>query len=129
MFSEGIENFLNFLRETEQLYRIAVMEEQEANDETQDILHSLELTEMDYHEKAKTAQRLKEVRQKRRSAKDTVNKSRPIVEWTGSNQQVAKALERLLGDVRRAEKNTKNRIYTPKTTIRQDAGKGGTAHG
>lgn len=115
--SNGIEAFLNYIRETEQLYRISVANEQEANDATQDILHSLELEDHDYHNSARLARKLKEVRQARRAAKDLMAQTLPVVEWAEENQQTIKALERLLGEVRKTEKNAGNRIYTPKTTI------------
>lgn len=43
MTSENIDIFLSFLRECEQKYHMAEADEQEANNLTQDILHSLEL--------------------------------------------------------------------------------------
>ena len=115
--SNGIETFLDYIRETEQLYRISVANEQEANDATQDILHSLELEDHDYHNSARLARKLKEVRQARRAAKDLMGQTLPVVEWAEGNRQTVKALERLLGEVRKMEKNTGNRIYTPKTAI------------
>lgn len=115
--SNGIEAFLDYIRETEQLYRISVANEQEANDATQDILHSLELETHDYHSSARLARKLKEVRQARRAAKDLMGQTLPVVEWAEGNRQTIKSLERLLGEVRKMEKNTGNRIYTPKTTI------------
>ena len=115
--SNGIEAFLDYIRETEQLYRISVSNEQETNDATQDILHSLELEDHDYHSSARLAGKLKEVRQARRVAKDLMTQTLPVVEWAEDNRQTIKALERLLGEVRKMEKNTGNRIYTPKTTI------------
>ncbi len=117
MVSNGIEAFLDYIRGTEQLYRISVANEQEANDVTQDILHSLELETHDYHSSARLARKLKEVRQARRAAKDLMCETLPVVEWAEDNRQTIKALERLLGEVRKMEKNTGNRIYTPKTTI------------
>lgn len=117
MVSNGIEAFLDYIREAEQLYRISVSNEQETNDATQDILHSLELEVHDYHSSARLALKLKEVRQARRVAKDLMAQTLPVVEWADENRQTIKALERLLGEVRKMEKNTGNRIYTPKTTI------------
>lgn len=114
MLSAGIEAFLDYIRETEQLYRISVANEEDANDETQDILHSLELEEHDYHDTARLGKRLKEVRQARRAAKDIMAQARPVVEWVETNRKTISALEQLLGAVRKAEKNTENRIYTPK---------------
>ncbi|WP_195985356.1 hypothetical protein [Clostridium sp. D33t1_170424_F3] len=116
MISKGVEEFLDYIREAEQLYRISVANEQEASDATQDILHSIELEEHDYHGSARLARKLKEVRQARRAAKDLMAQALPVVEWAEANRQTIKALERLLGEVRKAEKNTENRIYTPKTT-------------
>lgn len=114
MISRGMETFLSYLRETEQLYHMAELDEQEANDETQDILHSLELQDHDYHEFAKLSKELRGVRQKRRAAKDTMSETAPVLDWIDANRAVIKSLERLLGDVRKAEKNTENRIYTPR---------------
>lgn len=114
MSSQGIETFLIYLRETEQRYHMAESDEQEANDMTQDILHSLELQEHDYHEFARLSKKLSGVRQKRRTAKDTMCEAAPVLDWIDANRPVIKSLERLLGDVRKAEKSTKNRIYTPR---------------
>ena len=59
MISQGLENFLDYLRATEQQLHIAEQSEQEANDATQDILHRLELL-------------LGEVRKQERRAKDRI---------------------------------------------------------
>lgn len=118
--SKGIEKFLDYLREMQQLYNISLMNESEANDATQDILHSLELEEHDYHETARLGKKLKEVRQQRRTAKDLIQQTEPIVEWVENNRTVIKGLERLLGDVRKEEKNTEGRFYTPRTNATKE---------
>ena len=38
----------------------------------------------------------------------------PILTWIESNRAVIRGLEKLLGEVRKAEKRTDNRIYTPR---------------
>lgn len=115
MSSGQIENFLAFLRDCEQQYRIAQAEEQDANSATQDILHSLELEEHDYRDFARLSKELRGVRQTRRRAKDAMSVLEPVLSWAEGNRTVVKSLERLLGDVRKAEKSTENRIYTPRT--------------
>lgn len=117
MTSKGIELFLDYIRETEQKYRMAQAGEQEANDATQDILHALELEEQDTEGYVRLAQTLREVRQARRSAKDSLSQALPVVEWAEENRQTIKGLERLLGAVRKEEKHAEGRIYTPKTTV------------
>ena len=114
MVSKGIESFLDFLREASTQLNIAVMVEQETNDETQDILHRLELQEHTYHEYAFHSKELKKIRKERREAKDKISCLAPIVEWADDNKSVVKGLEQLLGAVRKAERSTEQRIYTPR---------------
>ena len=114
MFSKNIEVFLDFLRETVTQYNMADTAEAEANDLTQDLLHQIELQEHSYHEFAALSKELKVVREERRKAKDTKSAATPIVGWIENNRQTIKDLERLLGDVRKAERSSENRIYTPR---------------
>ena len=115
MTSQGIENFLSYLRETEQRYHMAEADEQEANNETQDILHSLELQDHDYHDFARLSKELRGVRQKRRAAKDIMSETAPVLCWIEENRRTIQSIELLLGDERKAEKSTAHRIYTPRT--------------
>lgn len=112
--SRQIDDFLQFLRDCEQRYHMAEAEEQETNNLTQDILHSLELEDHDYHGFARLSKELREIRQSRRRAKDTMDMTAPVLDWADKNRNFIKSLEQLLGTVRKAEKRTENRIYTPK---------------
>lgn len=85
MVSEGLTQFLDWVRETEELYRIGAANEEEANQETQDILHSLELEDHSYNETARLGKKLKEVRQKRRAGKDLMDQTSPVCEWADSH--------------------------------------------
>lgn len=113
--SDHLDAFLTFLRNCEQDYRIALQSEQEANGETQDILHMLEFEEKDHHSMARISKDLKAIRQNRRKAKDKMNVLSPIIDWIDENKENIKTLERLLGAVRKVEKDTENRFYTPRT--------------
>lgn len=117
MNSKGIEDFLKFLREAEEKFNMAQDEETELNNQTQDILHFLELEKHPYHEYAKLAKKLKTVREERRKVKDYIQETGPIMTWLENNRQTIKNLEQLLGTVRKAEKSTVNRIYIPKSSI------------
>lgn len=98
---------------------MAQADEKESNDETQDILHSLELEKHEYKEYAKLGKELKAIRQYRRKAKDTIELTWPIVEWIEQHKSEIKSLENLLGVVRKAEKKMDNRIYIPKSKRKQ----------
>ena len=117
MVSHGLESFLNYLRETEQQLHIAEQSEQEANDATQDILHRIELGKLDCNIACELAFKLQEVRRHRREAKDQMDQAAPVVAWVESHRPVIKELERLLGEVRKQERRTQDRIYTPRTNI------------
>lgn len=116
-YSEQIEKFLNFLREARQEYDIAVAEETEANNATQDLLHSLELDDNKYHDSARIALALKQIRKERREAKDKGVNLQPIIDWSTENIRVIQELEQLLGAVRKAERNSVGRRYIPKTDV------------
>lgn len=70
-----------------------------------------------YNETAKLAKLLREVRRKRREAKDIGEITGLIGDWAKENTAAVKALERLLGAVRKAEKRHEDRLYGNRTEI------------
>lgn len=115
--SKDLERFLDSLKSAESQLDQAAAGQQEAEAETQDILHSLELEKHSYHEMVALSRKLAEVRQARRKHKDIVAQLTPVVEWTRENDSAVRSLQRLLGDVRKTERNTQNRFYTPRTNV------------
>ena len=115
--SKGLEDFLDYLRETAEQCRIADADRVDMEAATQDLLHALELGEDKATERARIGLKLREIRRKRRTAKNTVEQSRPVAEWAEQNRAVIKSLERLLGDVRKLEHKSENRIYAPRTNV------------
>lgn len=118
--SRGLEDFLAWLRNAEERYHIAEAEDQEANDGTQDLLHRLELAELTTGEAEAVARTLGSVRRRRREAKVLLEQTRPVMDWLESNRRSVKLLERTLGEVRKAERRSQDRIYTPKTKILEE---------
>jgi len=119
MTSKPIDDFLIFLRECEQRFHMAEADEQEANGITNDIHHSMELVDHDDSEILQLGHELIAARRQRRSAKDTMNETAPVLSWMDGNRATIKSLENLLGEVRKAERIAQNRIYTPRS--RKDA--------
>lgn len=118
--SEHLAEFLKFIRDASSQYEMARLDEEEANLETQDILHALELCAHPYHKKARIAVKLGEVRRRRRVAKNATYIYGPIADWADQNKAALKSLERLLGDVRKTENIQKNRCYVNRTSIMED---------
>ena len=116
LISQGLEDFLRYLRDTEQNYNMAVADEKQTNDETQDILHAIEFGTGNWTPK-QLLRKLGQVRKKRRIVKDTIAASVLVVKWYQTNKNVISELERLLGDVRKIEKKRQNRAYAPRSRI------------
>ena len=115
--AKTVEQFLAFLRETAESRKIAEQEEADANDATQDILHRLELCDDHYRETARLAKVLREVRRKRRAAKDAGERAAVIASWAEDNLPAVHRLERALGELRRLEKRNEQTFYNPRTHI------------
>ena len=114
-----ISDFLKFLREADTIYTIADVTQKESDNETQDILHAMELDSLSYHDRARLYSALSAVRQKRRTAKDTAEIMKPVLEWKEKNRAALKSLETILGTVRTLEKDKDNRFYVKRTDIVQ----------
>lgn len=120
--SLGVEAFLDYLREAGERHRMAEADRAEADAATQDILHALELGQHGRTDRARLALKLREVRRQRRRAKDTLARTGPVAAWARENQKTVKDLERLLGEVRKAERQTANRAYAPRTRVLDELG-------
>lgn len=67
--SEQISAFLLFLRDVDSTVSIAITEQQEADNETQDILHELELQRNTYHENALFCKGFDRIKEKKKKCK------------------------------------------------------------
>lgn len=85
------------------------------DNQTQDILHNMEIGENYPDDYIAQGIALKNIRRKRREAKDIQRVTTPVVQWISQNQKTINELEKLLGAVRKAEKGTSNRMYTNRT--------------
>ena len=129
LISQGVDDFLKYIRDTTQNYHMAVADEQQANNETQDILHAIELNTSNW-KPAQLLRTLRRVREKRRAAKDTIAAAKPLMEWYEENEKAIKRLERLLGDIRKQESKIRNRVYVPRTgVVDEPEGDGGESKG
>lgn len=83
---------------------------------TQDYLHSLELEDLNYKERAKIATKLSECRQMRRVHKDTTEILEPLVTYIDSEKgkQLKNLLNEVLGKTRKVEERMETRTYWPR---------------
>ena len=89
-YSDNIEIFLEFLRQAKREYQIAITEEREKDAASQDLDHCLELNNNSYHDMAKIAKTITQVRRERRQAKDRQQVLKPVTDWMYQNARVIK---------------------------------------
>ena len=116
-YSQYLENFLDFIRESELIYKEAYEKVHEMDKLTQDYLHDIELGGFDYKGRAKIATKLKDARQIRRVNKDITIPLEPLRDWVNTHKSTINELQQLLGQIRKEEKNLVNRKYFRKVDI------------
>lgn len=117
MISDKIADFLSYMEEQCQMYDIARDMLKECDEAAQDILHKMEIDPVKYKERARLATKLQSIRRQRRTAKDITETTKIISIWVKDNKSIIGSLQRLLGDVRKAEKKQQNRTYIPRTNV------------
>lgn len=116
--SDIITAFLNLIIQSENEYQFALELQRTEEKKTQDVLHMLELDNLNYKERAKLATQLKNIRQKRRRYKDEVEELECIVQFKKENKNLVNMLTQLLRKQRKVEKSHIDRHYTPKVLKR-----------
>lgn len=116
-YSRKVSEFTEFLREIQEIYTEHKPLEHQADVQTQDILHTLELDPVKYRDCALLAIKLKEIRQERREAKDTVRHTQPIIDWIVANQKAVNTLSNLFGELKKLEKEDRQRQYEHRTDV------------
>jgi len=117
MKSEQLEAFLDSIRDAATDLKIAIADEAEANSQTQDILHAIEMDRCNLRKSATLVKTLSGIRKKRRAAKKTIERLTPVVEWSQGDSTAIKRLEKLLGDLRKIERLQQGRSYSPRSDI------------
>lgn len=115
--SQQIKAFLEFLKGCEVANQAAASVEADMDSRTQDILYNMELRQNSQYDYICLGIALKDIRRRRREAKDTREITDLICDWSASRKGTIKELEQLLGKVRKAEEKTSDRYYINKTDV------------
>ena len=109
--SKDLESFLSLLRSTEEQHNIHYDNVGKYDKEQNNVVHDFELLELNYKDRAKLGTWLTKLRKERRFSKDTVEMAVDVVQFCKDNKQFIQKLEKLLGDLRKKEKDIENRVY------------------
>lgn len=113
-YTKDIEAFLKTLKSAEENNRMSKEQLVYEDKLLQDILHKLELEDLNYSERAKLATQLKNSRKNRRKAKDTIEFTDAILEWLENNKKPVEQLKQVLGKLRKIKEVQGARQYTPR---------------
>lgn len=95
----------------------------------QDLLHRIELEDLDYAGRAKVATQLMHCRHRRRDCKDAVELLEPLAELMSSKlgTDFYRQLNEVLGKTRKIEARMTNRVYYPRVLVQsiREAGEDG----
>ena len=125
MQAQDIEMFLSMVRDAQEEYHSAYEQVERCERKMQDIEHYLEFNILSHHQKAKVAGEMQRVRQIRRDAKNRWERLRLVNQFAEEHKPYIGKLQKLLGEMRKIERNQENRYYLPKTTDVDDAILGG----
>lgn len=112
-FSETISQFIDMMENAKKDYEWNNAERQRMESLTQDYLHSLELGNLSYKERAKIATKLALCRQERREHKDMALALEPLVTFIDSDKgkQMLNLMREALGKTRKIEAYMETRKY------------------
>lgn len=121
-FSKYISDFCEMARQARRDFEWNKEEIRNFDSLTQDYLHSLELEDLNYKERAKIATKLAECRRLRRDSKDTVEVLEPLVAFLDSDKgrQTMNLMKEALGKTRKAEERMESRTYRFRVLKRDD---------
>jgi len=113
---EEIGSFLKLLEQVQKDNAWFKEEEVRLEQLTQDYLHMLELQDTKYHDRAKIASKLRQCRIDRRSMKDAIAVTDPLVDFlaTERGKMLVSQLQQVLGNSRKVVKNAAIRQYAPR---------------
>lgn len=109
--TKNIEGIVKTLTEAEDQKRLAEQELDYCDKKTQDLLHELELVEHSYHETARLSKDLKDIRMRRRVAKETIDLLTPVCEWKNEQSGAINRLNKVIGEMRKIDEKRKNAVY------------------
>ena len=114
--SEKLSSFLDFVRQSEPLYRLSYEAVGEEDKRTLDYLHAIEF-DTSARERNKICEKLKISRVRRRKNKDVVEELEPLKEFMEKyeNRKAIEQLQQVLGKIRKVENYHEKRSYHQRT--------------
>ena len=115
--SEQINDFCQLLIKSVNIYKKDTDIENEMFKEQNNLLHSLELDELTYHQIARLGKDIRDLRRSRREYKNEYILYEPIVKFINSHKDLINEINELIKDVEKVEKHLSQQKYNVRQTI------------
>ena len=113
MFSVVLKSHIDFLKNLRYEYRDCEEKLKVCNQTLQDYLHSLELDDLNYKQRAKIATQIAKLRKERREYKDRIQILEPIVKHLDNNHKIIiEDICNIIGNIKQIETRLEERVYT-----------------
>lgn len=107
-------DFVAVMENAEKLFKQLYDRVGELDQETSDMLHDLEFDTFYRTGGHRKARRIKEIRQERRAAKNTMEIIYPLKEFARANRNLRNSVKRMISDMEKIAKDQNSRVYAPR---------------
>ena len=105
----------DILQEARRQNTLAINDLKYCEDRQNDLLHEIEFGSANHHHLGKVAKELRDIRTRRRNAKNMIKIVKPILDWSEKSDNIRNGLYKAIGDTKRIDKEIKSSMYTFKT--------------
>lgn len=113
-YFKPLQDFVDIMDNVELIYNDLFERVGELDRETSDMLHDFEFDKFYRTEGHRKARKLKEIRQERRTAKNTMELLYPLKEYVKYNRKIKGDIKKVLEQIDRADKAQNTRVYAPR---------------
>lgn len=118
--AQRLSEFLQFARDVKARYENDLILLDQYNAEQNDMLHYIELLDLNAANGYRAYKRLSEIRRERRNCKEEIEILEPLYVFFGKSNATFDELQKVLGECRRTSAAIENRVYTARTKVIDD---------
>ena len=118
--AQRLSEFLQFARDVKARYENDQLLMDQYNDETNDMLHYIELLDLNAASGYRAYKRLSEIRRERRICKEEMEILQPLYDFFNQSNATIDEMQRILGICRKTSELIENRVYTARTKVIDD---------
>lgn len=112
---DDISKISDILQEARRQNTLAINDLKYCEDRQNDLLHEIEFGSANRQHLGKVARELRDIRIRRRNAKNMIKIVKPIIDWSEKSDNIRNGLYKAIGDTKRIDSELRSMKYTFKT--------------